>query len=839
MSGSAELDDWVPAGSAAPAQAPVTHEADGWVPAAPPGGGSGVGRGLIAGASGLLGIPGDIYHAADRAWQNVITRGGEKLGLWSPDEGAAMRAPMTTAAGEDMETQPLSSESINKNLLSAAKSTGANINPPKTTAGKYAETVTSFLPAAVTMGESTLPGIAKAALKYGVVPGVTSEAAGEATEGTPLEPYARLAGAAGPAALEAAASIPKAVFGNPLRDAMAGATPAQLADAQRLLDESRAGVAPITTAEALQKAAGGPSPLGDIQRVVEQSPKGGAIMKPFFAERGPQTQAAGQAMLGEIAPAGADPYAVAPRVQAAAQTTVDQSPEGRALAQSVYDVGPRTTAEEAGNVIRAGLQNIYDRREGMRAALGNADYGAARAADYTTNGEAANPVTIRPVIDHIDDLLTSAKGPTAAALRQVRATLFSNGQPDMSVTGLSNARDVIGDQISEAVRAGNNNQARVLSDVQGQLDYALEQVPAYGLARRNFAAASQPLAPFAEGTAPGRILDRDQYGNNYTMPTEQVAPAIQKGGATAADQFVAAAENAPDARRAFGRYYAQRLVESAQNNAGRIDPDKLTSVIQQNQDMLQRFPEARMQLNQIGAARTALQNVERAPIGRLAATDQPATQRTIMFNQTDPLPNSEGTIGATVRAVAAQDPEAAQQFVRQHLEQAFNKAMASGTPGGNQFGGGNFFTKVMGDPQQAKNIEAAVRALPNGATRWAAAQKTMDIFQAMKMRQAVGSQTAYNAQMNKLLEADHPGGEALAVAGSPGKWLSLTHDLYQRFAYGQNTEAWARVLTQGNIKDLQALVGAAPTSLRAQGALVGMLARQGAIGGPPSDQPQQ
>ena len=128
------------------------------------------------------------------------------------------------------------------------------------------------------------------------------------------------------------------------------------------------------------------------------------------------------------------------------------------------------------------------------------------------------------------------------------------------------------------------------------------------------------MTPFAEGTAPGRILDRDQYGRNYTLPTEQVAPTIQKGGATAADQFVAAAEDAPDARRAFGRH-AQRLLESAQNNAGRIDPDRLTNVLQQNQDMLQRFPEVRLQLNQVSAARTALQNVERAPIGQLAEAE--------------------------------------------------------------------------------------------------------------------------------------------------------------------------------------------------------------------------
>lgn len=69
---------------------------------------------------------------------------------------------------------------------------------PKTAVGKYAGSIGEFAPGAL-----LVPGgsVAKNALNYAVLPGVASEAAGQATEGTAWEPYARLAGGvAGPLA---------------------------------------------------------------------------------------------------------------------------------------------------------------------------------------------------------------------------------------------------------------------------------------------------------------------------------------------------------------------------------------------------------------------------------------------------------------------------------------------------------------------------------------------------------------------------------------------------------------------------------------------------------------
>lgn len=116
------------------------------------------------------------------------------------------------AGGEVAEETPVLKSTIGEALRGM---TAADDYQPQTTYGEYAGTIGEFLPAAAT-GPA---GIARAAAKKGVttaagraavgeatkragslagqaaVAGAASEAAGQATEGTELEPYARIAGA--------------------------------------------------------------------------------------------------------------------------------------------------------------------------------------------------------------------------------------------------------------------------------------------------------------------------------------------------------------------------------------------------------------------------------------------------------------------------------------------------------------------------------------------------------------------------------------------------------------------------------------------------------------------
>ncbi|MEG7677006.1 hypothetical protein U2060_14805, partial [Listeria monocytogenes] len=55
---------------------------------------------------------------------------------------------------------------------------------PQTTAGKFAETAGEFIPGAMALPANGVGSMASNAVKYGVVPGLASEAAGQALKDT-------------------------------------------------------------------------------------------------------------------------------------------------------------------------------------------------------------------------------------------------------------------------------------------------------------------------------------------------------------------------------------------------------------------------------------------------------------------------------------------------------------------------------------------------------------------------------------------------------------------------------------------------------------------------------
>ena len=74
---------------------------------------------------------------------------------------------------------------------------GLPSHAPQTTAGKYAYTIGSFLPGALATPAEGPMGVLGNAIKFGVIPGAASEAVGEATAGTGIEPWARFVAGAG------------------------------------------------------------------------------------------------------------------------------------------------------------------------------------------------------------------------------------------------------------------------------------------------------------------------------------------------------------------------------------------------------------------------------------------------------------------------------------------------------------------------------------------------------------------------------------------------------------------------------------------------------------------
>jgi hypothetical protein len=142
-------------------------------------------EGLNRGGDALLGLPGDLWHGA----------------RWLANKGinAAAGLPGDRPEDEIHDILP-TSESLRARREGL---TGPGYQP-ETNAGKYARTIGEFLPGAALAPEESL---GKGLVKFGVVPGAASEAAGQATEGTPLEPYARTAAAVAGGLAPAAANV--------------------------------------------------------------------------------------------------------------------------------------------------------------------------------------------------------------------------------------------------------------------------------------------------------------------------------------------------------------------------------------------------------------------------------------------------------------------------------------------------------------------------------------------------------------------------------------------------------------------------------------------------------
>ncbi|MDX7952162.1 hypothetical protein P7D22_13355 [Lichenihabitans sp. Uapishka_5] len=276
----------------------------------------GVGKGMV----GLATLP----AAIDRAGRNYMNAAFDTV-LPQPSKPATQQPP-------DL-SDYLSVQGAERGLEAA----GLPVYQPQTRADRLGIAAGEFLPGAT-------GGRFLSALKYGVAPAIASQAAGEATQGTRLEPYAR-AGAALAAALS---------------DAAGGLDAATLGQAQDLMDAATRQGSPISLAEAVRQVTGGGTRLGSLQRVVEQSRGGADTMAKFYADRPEQVQQAGCAAIdrvgtvpavpqdGSIGPVYPNTSATGPGVQRAAQGAVDTMPQAQNARQALSDAGPRVGAEQAG-----------------------------------------------------------------------------------------------------------------------------------------------------------------------------------------------------------------------------------------------------------------------------------------------------------------------------------------------------------------------------------------------------------------------------------------------------------------------------------------------------------
>jgi hypothetical protein len=255
--------------------------------------------GLDKGVAGLAGLPADLALGINAG----VNWGKSKI----------QGRPFDEVEAESDRNGVISRDAVRAWGSQAAHANSPLLHEPETTAGRYAQAGAEFVPSAL-LG----PGnIARNAVTLGVIPGVASEAAGQATEGTAYEPYARGAAAVAAGATGHWATAPNAAQAAVGRAAQ-GATAAQVTEAEQLFQDAQHMGVPITRAEALQHVTGGATNLGNLQRVVE----GSGELRPFMAARPGQVDAAARTAFDNLAPAAADPSGIGPAIGQAAQGTV-------------------------------------------------------------------------------------------------------------------------------------------------------------------------------------------------------------------------------------------------------------------------------------------------------------------------------------------------------------------------------------------------------------------------------------------------------------------------------------------------------------------------------------
>ena len=178
----------------------------------------------IEGTEGLAGLPGDISRGA-RWLGNKVTypldygmaygQGliEKALGKLPADQSLGDFATRRVGEVNNLigSKEPLPSGA---DVNQAGKAAGLPDYQPQTTAGKYAKTVGQFVPGALTMPETEIGPIVGNLIKYALAPGIASEAGGQAFQGTPSEPYVRMAaGLAGGLSAEGLAQGARAGYG--------------------------------------------------------------------------------------------------------------------------------------------------------------------------------------------------------------------------------------------------------------------------------------------------------------------------------------------------------------------------------------------------------------------------------------------------------------------------------------------------------------------------------------------------------------------------------------------------------------------------------------------------
>lgn len=235
--------------------------------------------------------------------------------------------------------------------------------------------------------------------------------------------------------------------------------------------------------------------------------------------------------------------------------------------------------------------------------------------------------------------------------------------------------------------------------------------------------------------------------------------------------------------------------------------------------------------NQTRLRQQYLEPLLNGPIGKIAGRDTTTQKAINTLFPANPLAGSADEIGNAVRALSSRSPNVARQIVRTHAEMTFNEATQRLAGGPNQSGGAKFAAILRGNPQQAANLEAAVRALPNGNQIWPGFNNFLEILEAQQWRQATGSRTAFKIPGVEDLKGGGLLNNAGQIVASGGfKWPQKAMQAIQNWNVGRNLDDLARLLTDPAAANQFRAIATAPRGSSKALALTARLAVMGNSG---------
>lgn len=508
-------------------------------------------------------------------------------------------------------------------------------------------------------------------------------------------------------------------------------------------------------------------------------------------------------------------------------------------------VAPRVAAEAALPAVASETAGRLTKDTGLEpyARFGGAVAGGGLAALATRPRTAATilegelgRVTQQQVDDATRLMEDAARGPNPVRLTWPEALSQVTGRPVLSDTmrHLEASPGQVRDELSafygarpDQVEARVNAAAAELSPGAqarpSSVGPAATQAATDALegARRDINLATTPLYHAGE-TA--RITPAELAYFQQSVPGfQEAADAVRNTPQLA--RYVA---HLPDNSVGFLDAVKQQLQQAARRQREGVEPGtgnaKIAAGLEQDAAILQQVVERASQraggeTAQAMATQAARREAEvtplaQGPLGELSRAGDTQNAITALFPK-NPNAGSAAEIGEAVTRMRQQNPRAAADLIRQHVDNAFNQAQSDLQGGRSQASGAKLRKDIFGNPQQRENLRAAVTAsLPDGDVRFAGFERLMDILEATGTRQGIGSKTAYNRNVDQILgQGGIPTEVAKSVGKLPSKAFSYLSDKATQYALGKNKLELSRILTDpGSAQMLRRLADTNPGS---------------------------